>query len=305
MKNLNFQSVKNIRDFGGIINKEGKTIRPGLFIRSATLYGLSDDDVAQFSEAFHLTKVIDLRTDQEREEKPDTWIPGCVGYHFSLLKGSVTGISHEKETDDGVEQLNAKAQKANEKPKTDVNHLSTREKREREKAQIPEMAGLYRALAVSEHTHRMLTNVFAEICGIRDYVEEAQSAASKSCDGKQTSATKAVLWHCTEGKDRCGIVSALFLYLLDVDEKVIMEDYLYTNKVNQPKALRTFLLILLFRRNLQMARSVYRVYIADRTYLQSFLDAVKENYGSIDDFMRNQLGVTDERKKALKDYCLR
>ena len=32
------------------------------------------------------------------------------------------------------------------------------------------------------------------------------------------------LWHCTEGKDRCGIISALFLSILDVDYSIIMED---------------------------------------------------------------------------------
>lgn len=34
-----------------------------------------------------------------------------------------------------------------------------------------------------------------------------------------TDREKAVLWHCTEGKDRCGITSALFLSLMNVDTK--------------------------------------------------------------------------------------
>lgn len=40
----------------------------------------------------------------------------------------------------------------------------------------------------------------------------------------------AVLWHCTEGKDRCGLLSATILFLLDVSEDDVMEDYLKTNK---------------------------------------------------------------------------
>ena len=46
----------------------------------------------------------------------------------------------------------------------------------------------------------------------------------------------AILWHCTEGKDRCGITTAMILELLDVDRDTIMEDYLKTNLVNLPKA---------------------------------------------------------------------
>ena len=46
----------------------------------------------------------------------------------------------------------------------------------------------------------------------------------------------AVLWHCTEGKDRCGLLAAMLLSALGVSREDIMEDYLLTNEVNAPKA---------------------------------------------------------------------
>lgn len=85
----------------------------------------------------------------------------------------------------------------------------------------------------------------------------------------------AVLWHCTEGKDRCGLTTALLLELLGVDRQSIMEDYLKTNAVNIPKAEK-------IREKLraehgdEIAESVYRAYIADRAYLEgawSVMDA--------------------------------
>ena len=39
-----------------------------------------------------------------------------------------------------------------------------------------------------------------------------------------------VLFHCTYGKDRTGVISLLILSMLDVDIKDIKEDYLYSNK---------------------------------------------------------------------------
>lgn len=45
-----------------------------------------------------------------------------------------------------------------------------------------------------------------------------------------TTENGSVLWHCTEGKDRCGLLSAIILFLLDVSEEDVMEDYLKTNK---------------------------------------------------------------------------
>ena len=47
----------------------------------------------------------------------------------------------------------------------------------------------------------------------------------------------AILWHCTEGKDRCGLTTALALEALGVDRDTILADYLKTNEVNLPKAI--------------------------------------------------------------------
>lgn len=40
----------------------------------------------------------------------------------------------------------------------------------------------------------------------------------------------AVLWHCSMGKDRVGVGTALLLYALGVPMETIMEDYLRTNR---------------------------------------------------------------------------
>ena len=40
----------------------------------------------------------------------------------------------------------------------------------------------------------------------------------------------------TEGKDRCGLLSALLLSALGVNRGTILEDYLLTNEVNGPKS---------------------------------------------------------------------
>ena len=87
----------------------------------------------------------------------------------------------------------------------------------------------------------------------------------------------AVLWHCTEGKDRCGLTTALILEILGMDRKTIMEDYLKTNLVNMPKAIR-IRERLLKTHGKEMAEEAYKVYIADESYLQAAWDAMGENY---------------------------
>lgn len=87
----------------------------------------------------------------------------------------------------------------------------------------------------------------------------------------------AVLWHCTEGKDRCGLTTALVLETLGVDRETIMEDYLKTNLVNIPKAVR-IRERLLKTHGKEMAEGAYKAYIADESYLRAAWEAMGENY---------------------------
>ena len=87
----------------------------------------------------------------------------------------------------------------------------------------------------------------------------------------------AILWHCTEGKDRCGMTTALILEALGVDRKDIMDDYLKTNLVNIPKAIKIHDQ-LLKTHGREMADSVYKAYIADEKYLESAWKAMGEDY---------------------------
>ncbi len=89
--------------------------------------------------------------------------------------------------------------------------------------------------------------------------------------------TGAVLWHCTEGKDRCGMTTALVLEMLGVERSTILEDYLKTNLVNMPKAIR-IRDQLTVTHGREFAESVYRAYIADESYIQAAWDAMGTDY---------------------------
>ncbi|MBP5726770.1 MAG: tyrosine-protein phosphatase, partial [Clostridia bacterium] len=57
--------IQNKRDLGGLKTKDGRRIKPGMFIRSAQLAEAEEQDLEGIST------IIDLRTVAEREEKPD------------------------------------------------------------------------------------------------------------------------------------------------------------------------------------------------------------------------------------------
>ena len=71
--------------------------------------------------------------------------------------------------------------------------------------EFPEMSDIYKMMIKEEFCRKQISQAVREIMNKKN---------------------GAVLWHCTEGKDRCGLLSATILFLLDVSEDDVMEDYL-------------------------------------------------------------------------------
>ena len=84
------------RDLGGIKNKEGKTIKPNMIVRGKSLYKIKKKDIEQIRK-YKLSKVIDLRTAVEADEKPNTIIDNIKYLHMPIFKEKMAGITHEKE----------------------------------------------------------------------------------------------------------------------------------------------------------------------------------------------------------------
>ena len=117
---------------------------------------------------------------------------------------------------------------------------------------------------------------------------------------------KAVLWHCSYGKDRTGLGAALILSVLGVDEDTIMKDYLLTNEFYAGAE--------------DAAREKYSSTFPDNPefvdalaelsggvkekYLRNALDYMKKESGSIQAFVKDKIGVTDEEIGLLRTYYL-
>ncbi len=77
-QSLGIASVPNLRDIGGYINKEGKTVASGVVYRSNQLNPVSDEDMKKLA-ALGLKNDYDLRTEAEITNAPDE-IPSGVEY---------------------------------------------------------------------------------------------------------------------------------------------------------------------------------------------------------------------------------
>lgn len=112
----------------------------------------------------------------------------------------------------------------------------------------------------------------------------------------------AILYHCTEGKDRTGMVTALLLMVLGVSREDIMADYLYTNHFNHKKAVYYYTLVKLFKSNKAAAGKVYNVFMAKEAYLNEVFKVI-DSLGW-DTFRTEVLQLSGEDTERFKNKLL-
>lgn len=107
------------------------------------------------------------------------------------------------------------------------------------------------------------------------------------------------LFHCTAGKDRTGWAAALLLEVAGVDRDTIVADYLLTNEVSS--ATREKYLALIAEHLGQEKVAIYEpTMVVEPGYLQAAYDAVDADYGSIEGYLREGLGLGDDVHAELR-----
>lgn len=119
---------------------------------------------------------------------------------------------------------------------------------------------------------------------------------------------EAFLIHCSGGKDRTGVGAALILSALGVDRETIMEDYLLTNTVLSPEARYKVGVSTyggLGDRSVEWdPKAIDHLIVVEPAYLEATFSAAEESFGSLDAFLSDGLGVTDEVRRKLADALI-
>ena len=180
----------NFRDTSGMPLAGGGTTTSGIFYRSDALSSLTPKGLEELA-ASDIGTIVDFRTPAERQMAPDR-LPVSRTVHvveLPLLEGAVTGLVQQglqSTAQGGDPEARAKAVDA-------------------VLAQIPSLGELY--VGMLEH-------------GATSFAELARLVANAT-----ENPPTAVLVHCTAGKDRTGVSSALILDAVGVERAAIVADY--------------------------------------------------------------------------------
>lgn len=106
--------------------------------------------------------------------------------------------------------------------------------------------------------------------------------------------------HCSSGKGRTGIVSALVLAALDVNEDIIMEDYRLSNHYFNIPAASQYA----YRLPARSQEAITTIFSAREDFLNAAKDQAERRYGSVDDYLKKGIGLSHEEIKKLQNILL-
>ena len=109
------------------------------------------------------------------------------------------------------------------------------------------------------------------------------------------------VFHCTTGKDRTGWAAAALLSLLGVPKETVMADYMLTNDYDLPQFQTTIDGFVAAGGDRAIPLAVFGV---KPEYLNASFDEMQKQYGTIEKYFSDGLGIDAAGQKALRDLYL-
>ncbi len=113
-----------------------------------------------------------------------------------------------------------------------------------------------------------------------------------------------VYFHCSEGKDRTGIISAILLSILGVSREEIVKEYLYTNKVAKHRARKFYFLAKYGRFDVDLARKLHGMFSAKREYIEVLFFVMDKEYFGPNDFYERGLKLNQEEIEKFREKAI-
>jgi protein-tyrosine phosphatase len=118
-----------------------------------------------------------------------------------------------------------------------------------------------------------------------------------------------VVEHCTSGKDRTGVFSAILLTALGVPREVVIQDYLLTNRyMLAPDSIESTTADL--QKIFGLAEppetaAVKTIMTARRETLEATFDSITKTYGSFDNYLRDGVKLSDSELAIMRHRLLK
>lgn len=210
--------------------------------------------------ALGISSILDLRSVEEIALQPNPRIEGIKNLHIQVIPDEE--LSEE-------ENNNAQA----------AVHADRNDK--------------YKQLISNGAADQIMIDLYTQMVSFGDAFKRVFQVLLENSD-------ESVLFHCMVGKDRTGILSALILSALGVSEETILEDYSLTNESFDK--IKTAFAGNEGRGEMMNINpdSIQALLEARPEYLAAFFAEVDKEFGSVDDYLREAIGLTKEDRESLQ-----
>lgn len=256
---IGLSSVHNARQLGGYIIGD-KQIKKDLLLRTARLSSLSTEDSLLLADKYRVQCIYDFRSSGEIQTAPDV-IPGDAR-HLPL------SISFSDNSGNADYKVESDAQM--------IQMLL-------ENADHPMILAMcdkmYDKIFFEEASQEVYRRFFSDLLSVDP-------------------SNGAILWHCTQGKDRAGSASAMLLAALGADRELIMTDFRLSKDYYDPhlESIKT--------ETENQHKVIYTLISANPDVFGSTLDKVDAQYGSFRNYLIECIGVTPEMMEILQERYL-
>ena len=256
----------NFRDIGGYETTDGRIVRWGEIYRSGELPRLTDADIAVL-DGLGLSTVVNFLTPAEIANRGPDRLPKGV-YEISA---PITG------GDGGDEELTV---------------VVTEARRTGDFSKVP--------VELNEQLHQLLITE-----------DEAKQQYARFLRSAMDPDQRPLVFHCSHGVHRTGTAAALLLSALGVPWETVREDYLLSNTYRADEIERRISeLRALAAENQGIPESdvdttnLEAFYRLQGSYIDASLSAMLAGYDSVEGFLLNGLGLTEQELETLRAELL-
>ena len=246
---VRLQGVSNVRRLDGIVMADGQRVKPGLLVRAGSLDGLTESDYALLLDSLGVRHFIDLRSTHEQDSPNPILTSVPAGFSDPIAFVSLPLLSTSSEAS-----------------------LKLRYPDMSREALLPAAIDAHAAQLASALYEELLTSSYSQQM-LRLFLKRLTAPV----DG-------AMLWHCSIGRDRTGVASALLLLALGADKSTAIADFEWGARLATGHA--------------DAAASSLSLSLCTQHFC-SQLNAVEQQYGSIEAYLHH-IGLTDADILALR-----
>jgi protein-tyrosine phosphatase len=258
---IGLTTVHNARQLGGY-RIGNKRVKADLLLRSARLSTMSAEDSTLLADKYKVQRIYDFRGEKEILAAPDV-IPGNAS-HRSL---SLAFVKEEESSSFDMKMGN----------EHDIVKMLLMYA---EHPAVQNMCtNMYDIIFFEENSQEVYRQFFADLLALDP-------------------AKGAVLWHCTQGKDRAGCASAMLLAALGAERDLIMADFTLSKHYYDPQISR------IETTTEAQQTAISTLISANPAIFESSLDKVEARYGSLVGYLTECIGVTPEMMETLRERYL-